>query len=166
VEGNLHAELGRVLDGRTPAMADLPNLPYTRMVIDEAMRLYPPAAITGRHTLAADELSGFAIPARRDVFIPIHAIHRDPRWWPEPQAFMPERFAAESDRPRFAYLPFGGGPRQCIGNIFAQIEAQLILASVAQRFSLRLAPGQRVEPELKLVLEPKGGLPMTVTPRQ
>jgi cytochrome P450 len=166
VEGNLHAELGRVLDGRTPAMADLPNLPYTRMVIDEAMRLYPPAAITGRHTLAADELSGFAIPARRDVFIPIHAIHRDPRWWPEPEAFMPERFAAESDRPRFAYLPFGGGPRQCIGNIFAQIEAQLILATVAQRFSLRLAPGQRVEPELKLVLEPKGGLPMTVTPRQ
>ncbi|MGQ0602834.1 MAG: cytochrome P450, partial [Anaerolineales bacterium] len=165
VEQQLHDELARVLNGRTPAMSDLPNLPYTRMVIDEAMRLYPPAAITGRHTLAADELSGFAIPARRDVFIPIHAIHRDPRWWPEPDAFKPERFAAESDRPRFAYLPFGGGPRQCIGNIFAQTEAQLILATVAQRYSLRTLPGHIVEPELKLVLEPKGGLPMTLVPR-
>jgi cytochrome P450 len=165
VEGVLHAELAQMLNGRTPAMADLPNLPYTRMVIDEAMRLYPPAAITGRHTLAADELCGFAIPARRDVFIPIHAIHRDPRWWPEPEAFRPERFSEDGDRPRFAYLPFGGGPRQCIGNIFAQTEAHLILATVAQRYRLRVTPGYRVEPELRLVLEPKGGLPMTVTAR-
>ncbi len=167
-EQALHRELDRELQGRVPTMADLQALPYTRMVIEEAMRLYPPAWIlTGRETIAEDQIAGYTIPARSTVFISPYVIHRDPRFWPDPERFDPGRFAPEAAaaRPRFAYLPFGGGPRKCIGADFALTEAQLILAAVAQRYCLRLQPGWTVKPDPIFTLRVRGGLPMHLEAR-
>ena len=168
VEQALHRELDQVLQGRAPTVADLPALPYTRMVIEEAMRLYPPAWIlTGRQVIADDQVGGYTIPAGSIVFISPYATHRDPRFWPDPERFDPSRFAPEraAERPRFAYLPFGGGPRKCIGAEFAMTEAQLILAAVAQRCRLRLKPGWAVEPDPIFTLRVRGGLPMRLETR-
>jgi cytochrome P450 len=158
----LRAELAAVLGGRVPTVADLPLLPYNRMVLEEAMRLYPPAWILGRRALADDDLGGHAIPAGSVVAISPYLMHRQPDHWDDPEAFDPERFTKErsAGRKPFAYFPFGGGPRLCIGHNFAMLEAQLIVATVAQRFELHLVPGHRVEPERLFVLRPRGGLPM------
>jgi cytochrome P450 len=164
IERRLHAELNEVLGGRVPSVADLPELKYTRMVIEEALRLYPPAPILSRKAIADDELQGYPIAANSMIMISPYAVHRHPALWEEPERFDPERFTPEraATRPAYAYFPFGGGPRVCIGNHFAMMEAQLILSTVAQRYQLRLIPGHPVEPQMVVTLRPRYGLPMTI----
>jgi cytochrome P450 len=159
----LRSELDRVLAGRAPTASDLPALPYTRMVFEEALRLYPPAWIITRKALAADRIGPYPVPAGGLVVLSPYVTQRLPDFWPNPEGFDPERFAVTQDasRPRFAYFPFGGGPRLCIGNTFAMLEAQLIIATVAQRYRLDLVPGQAIEPEPSVTLRPKHGLWMT-----
>ena len=163
----LEEELDRVLAGRPAEFSDLPNLPYTRMVIDEAMRLYPPAWGFSRQAMADDRLGGFRLPRGWLAFVIPYVLHRLPAFWQDPEAFDPERFLPErsADRPKFVYLPFGAGPRQCIGNHFALIEAQLIVATLAQRYRLHLVPQHRVEPWALITLRPRFGMPMTIEPR-
>jgi len=165
-EQKLHRELIEVLGGRAPTVADLPALPYTAMVIDESMRLYPPVWSVGRSPIAADEISGFAIPKGASVMLCQWLTHRHPDFWEDPERFDPERFSPErsADRPRYAYFPFGGGPRQCIGNTLALTEATLILASVAQKYRLRMVPGHPVEPQPLVTLRPRYGMKMMLGP--
>lgn len=167
VEQQLHAELDSVLQGRAPTMNDLSKLRYTRMVVDEVLRLYPPAPLMPRLVVADDAIGGYRIPAKSAVVISIYTLHRHPAFWDNPDGFDPERFAPEREtrRPRFAYFPFGGGPRQCIGNNFALAEAQLVLATLAQRYRLRLAPGFTPVPEALITLRPRGGMPMLLERR-
>lgn len=167
VEAELHAELAAALAGRTPTAADAPNLPYTRMIIDETLRLYPPAWITNRQAVAEDEVCGHRIPVGAVVAVSPYVVHRLPAYWPDPERFDPTRFdpGAAHERPRFAYMPFGGGPHQCIGNNFALLEATLILAAIAQRYRLRLPAGAAVTPRPQATLRPAGGLPMMLEPR-
>lgn len=164
IERRLRAELEQILAGRVPTVADLPNLDYNRMVIEETMRLYPPAWITNRSSLAEDEICGYHIPARGVVALSPYVIHRHPDFWENPEGFDPERFNPErsAGRPRFAYFPFGGGPHQCIGQGFAMVEAQLVLATLAQRFRLHLLPGRPVAMKAMTTLRPADGLWMTV----
>jgi cytochrome P450 len=163
----LEEEIDAVLGGRPPEYADLVNLPYTRMVIDESMRLYPPAWGFSRQALSDDELGGFHLPRGWLAFLIPYVLHRLPGFWKDPEAFDPERFLPErsADRPRFVYLPFGAGPRQCIGNHFALIEAHLIVATLAQRYRLHLVPRHRVEPWALITLRPRFGMPMIIERR-
>ena len=156
----LTSELDAVLAGRAPTLEDLPRLVYTEQVIKEAMRLYPPAFAVGRRAAADTEIGGYAVPAGSEVIAWIYMTHRDPRWFPEPEAFRPERFApgAEAALPRLAYLPFGAGPRACIGRQFAMIEAQLMLARIYQKFTLELTPGHKIAAKFRITLMPKHGL--------
>ncbi len=166
-ESRLHAELEQVLDGRIPTVENLPRLAYTRMVIEEALRLYPPAVGFNRKALADDEVGGYLVPANTLIWVSPYVTHRHPEFWENPEVFDPERFSPERSAgcPHFAHFPFGGGPRMCIGSNFAMMEAQLILATVAQRYQLRLLPGHRVEPEVLLTMRPRYGLPMTLIER-
>jgi len=159
-ESLLHQEVDRVLGGRVPCYADLAELKYTRMVFEEAMRLYPPAHSIARTAVAEDRIGGVRVPAGANVTISPYVTHRSARYWPEPERFDPERFAPEAvaRRHRFAYLPFGGGPRICIGASFAISEAQVIIASVAQRFRLRLDPAHKVVPIGYVTLRAKDGI--------
>jgi cytochrome P450 len=145
----------------------LPNLPYTRMVIDETLRLYPPAWITNRRAIEDDVVCGYRIPADAMLSISPYVTHRDPVLWENPEGFDPERFTPErlSGRPHYAYFPFGGGPRQCIGKGFALMEATLVLALLAQRSALHLVPGRRVETEALATLRPRYGMWMRAHPR-
>jgi cytochrome P450 len=163
VERKLHAELAEVLNGRAPTVADLPALRYTSMVIDESMRLYPPAWSVGRSPLADDEILGCKVPKGSSVMLSQWLTQRHPDFWEDPERFDPERFSPERSarRPRYAYFPFGGGPRQCIGNIFALTEANLILAAIAQKYRLRMVAGHRVELQPLVTLRPRYGLKMT-----
>ncbi len=167
VEARLHAELDRVLAGRPARFEDLEALCWTRMVIEESLRLFPPAFAVHRTALAEDEIGGVRI--RRGSFITIspYVIHRHARYWPEPERFDPERFAPEAvhARPRYVYLPFGAGPRICIGNGFALMEARLILATLAQAFRFRLVPDHPIEAYGRITIRPKYGLPMVLEPR-
>ena len=162
VEEKLHRELADVLGGRTPRNEDIANLRYTRMVIEELMRLYPPAHTTGRQPIKPDEILGHRIPAGAEVLIMPWLIHRKPQLWEDPERFDPERFAPgrAAERPRFAYIPFGAGPRICIGAAFAMTEAILILATIAQRYRLRLKPGHPIEPQGLITLRPRYGMQM------
>ena len=162
VEARLHAELDRVLHGRTPTAADLVQLPYTEMVVREAVRLYPPAAGFAREPIEDVTIGGYTVPRGSLVTVNTYALHRDPRFFEEPERFNPERFAAgwEDRIPRYAYLPFGGGPRVCIGNGFAMMEARLILATVARRWRLTLEPGQAVVPVQLVTTRPRDGIRM------
>jgi cytochrome P450 len=157
-----------VLQNRTPRYDDLANLRYTRMVIEEAMRLYPPAHTFGRQPIADDEVLGHRIPAGSEVLIVPWLLHRKPSLWENADRFDPERFAPEraAARQRFAYIPFGAGPRICIGAAFAMAEAMLILATIAQRCRLRLKPGFPVEPQGLITLRPRYGLKMLLERRQ
>jgi cytochrome P450 len=163
----LEDELDTVLAGRPPGYGDLANLAYTRMVIDEAMRLYPPAWGFSRQALADDEIGGFHLPRGWLVFVIPYVLHRLPAFWEDPDAFEPERFTAErtAARPKFVYLPFGAGPRQCIGNQFALIESQLVVAALAQRYRLRLVPGHPVDAWPLITLRPRYGMRMTIERR-
>lgn len=154
--------LGTGAARRPPSLADLSLLPFARMVLDEAMRLYPPAWITDRQATSEDSVSGHRIPAGTTVVICPYVLHRHPDLWTQPDAFDPYRFSPErsAGRPRYAYFPFGGGPRQCIGRDMALAEAHLILTTVTQRFRLRLAGGAPVVPQPLVTLRPRDGLPM------
>lgn len=168
IESRVLAELDAALAGRTPTLDDLPNLPYLKMLIDEILRVYPPAwAITSRNALADDTILGYHIPRGSQVFILPYILHRDPRFWENPEQIIPERFAPEHEasRHRYAYLPFGAGPRKCIGNSFALIETQMILAALLPKVRLALQPGFQVVPDPAFTLRVKGGLPMLATPR-
>jgi cytochrome P450 len=162
-ENWLHAELRHVLGGRTPTIEDLPNLPYTNAIVHETMRLYPPGWLLGRRALGDDEIGGYRIPSKSVVVFSPYITHRHPAFWSDPEVFAPERFLDEDKRrPRFAFIPFGGGPHACIGNQFALIECQLVLAIVAQRYRLRLVPGHPVDADALITLRPRHGMRMTV----
>jgi cytochrome P450 len=163
----LQAELDQVLNGRSPAPEDLERLPFTRMVFAEAMRLYPPAWGLPREAIGDDTLGDYRVPAHSLVNLSQWVTHRHPDFWEKPDEFDPERFTPERSegRPRFAYFPFGGGARQCIGNNFALMEAQLAIATLAQRFTLDLLPGHPVEPDPTFTLRPRHGLMMTIKER-
>ncbi len=162
--GRLGAELSTVLGGRAPGVEDLPRLAYTRQVFEETMRLYPPAWGQPREAVAGDEIGGFRIEPGRLVLVSQYLTHRHPDFWERPEEFEPERFAPENaaGRPRFAYFPFGGGARQCIGNHFAMMEAQLVLAAVAQRFFPEVPEGRRPELDATFSLRPLGGVPVSL----
>ncbi len=164
-EEKLHAELDEALGGRTATEADLPNLKLTRRIIEETMRLYPPApGLSARMAVEADEVAGTRIPAGGMVMISPWILHRHRSLWENPNRFDPDRFLPERSvgRPRLAYLPFGGGPRVCIGQMLAMNEAVLILATLAQRFRLRMTPGHKVAIQHRVTIRPRGGLPMTI----
>src|SRR5579883_840609 len=166
-EARLHEEVDRVLGTRLPRFADLAELKWTRMVFEEAMRLYPPAHTISRRAIGEDRIGGVRVPPGANITISIYVTHRNPNLWPDPERFDPERFAPEAvaRRHRFAYLPFGGGPRICIGNGFAIAEAQIIIAAIAQRYRLRLVPGHKVRPVGLVTLRAKDGIRVTLEPR-
>jgi cytochrome P450 len=167
-DARFYAELEDVLGDRAPSPADLPRLAYTRMVVDEALRLYPPAWAVERASVRATQVGGHAIGRDVSFIFSPWTVHRDARWFSQPLDFWPERWADGLARrlSRFAYLPFGGGPRQCIGNTFALTEACFILACVGQRFRLRLAPDQDIRPAPTITLRPNKPIRMILERRE
>lgn len=168
VERRLHEELDEVLEGRPPASEDLPRLPYTRAVVSEQLRLYPAAYLAGYTPLEPHPLEGGFIPKGSLVLMCQYLVHRDARWWPRPESFEPERWLSEApaDRPRYAYFPFGGGQRACVAEHFATLEAVLVIATIAQRWRLRLESAGPVEIDATLTLRPRGGLKMRAQARE
>ncbi len=165
VEACFHAELDQVVGGRLPSAGDAGCLPYTAAVFAESLRLYPPAWGIGRRTLEDVELGGFPVAKGEIVLMSPYVTHRDPRWFPEPEAFRPERWLADDPaRPKFAYFPFGGGARVCIGERFAWMEGVLLLAAIGQLWRLRLAGGP-VEARALITLRPRYGMPMVAHAR-
>lgn len=164
VEARLRREVATVLGGRVPTAADVPALPYALMVLQEALRLYPPVWVIARQAIADDEIGGYRIRAGAPVTLSPYVTHRHPEFWRDPDTFNPENFTPEAveGRPRFAYVPFGGGPRICIGLEFALLEAQLALAMVCQRYRFRLLPDRPVEPSVQFTLRPRDGVWMTL----
>jgi cytochrome P450 len=146
---------------------DLPKLIYTERVLAESMRLYPPAWIIGRKALEDVEVNSYVIPGGALVLMSQYLMHRDPRYYPEPDRFEPSRWSAEAKaaRPKFSYFPFGGGPRVCLGESFAWMEGVLVLATLAQRWRIQLVPGHPVEPQPLITLRPKFGMQMTLQRR-
>lgn len=167
VETKLLAEIESVLGGRTPTLADLPALKYADQIIKEAMRLYPPAYAMGRQALQEFELGGYRIPAKSQIFFFQYVTHRDPRYFDAPEQFKPERWTEEfvKQLPRYAYFPFGGGPRLCIGNSFAMMETVLLLTTIAQRFRLRLVSNEAIKPIPGITLRPEKGVKMRLEKR-
>ena len=167
-EARLHEELDRVLAGRTPTQEDLPNLPFARRVIEESMRVYPTApGISSRVAKADDEICGVKERKGQQIAIAPWLLHHHKTLWDDPTRFDPDRFLPErsAGRPRLAYMPFGAGPRVCIGQMMAMNEATLILASLAQRYALKLTPGQAIVPQASVTLRPKYGMKMQIQPR-
>jgi len=162
-------EVDSVLQGRTPTYADLARLPYCLQVFKEAMRLYPPAYLTSRRALRDVEIDGYLVPKGWVVLLAPYTLHRREDSFPEPEKFDPERFTPEREKelPRYAYVPFGAGPRICIGLHFAMMEGHLLLATIAQRVSFSLVPGQVIEPDPihHLALRPAGAVNVTVKKR-
>jgi cytochrome P450 len=167
VDRQLAVEAWQVQDGCVPTVQDLMQLSLHGRVFAETLRLYPPAWIISRRAKRADVVDGIRIPAGGLVVLSPYVTQRDPRWWPAPDLFDPDRFEPEAvrARPRFAYFPFGGGAHQCIGNHFAMVEAAIVMSSVVQRFRLERVPGHRVEVDPGVTLAPRGGLPMLVRSR-
>jgi len=160
-EAAFHAELDRVLAGRLPTFDDLPQLRFAESVFAETLRLYPPAWGIGRRALEDYPVGDVLIPARSVVLMSPYVVHRDPRWFGDPLVFRPERWLADDPaRPKFAYFPFGGGARVCIGERFAWMEGTLLLAAIGQRWRLRLEPGHRVGTHARITLRPKHGMRM------
>ncbi len=166
-EARFHAEIDDVLNGEPPTAEDFPRLRYTEMVFAESMRLYPPAWTIGRRALGDYQIAGYTIPARSILLMSQYVTHHDPRYFPDPFRFDPERWTtrARESRPKFSYFPFGGGPRLCIGESFAWMEGALVLATIAQRFKMRLEPGHPVEMQPLVTLRPKHGMRMILDPR-
>jgi len=164
VRARVHEEAVAAFGDGRPVYEDLTKLRYTNMVLQEAMRLFPPVWILPRRALADDEVGGYHVPAGADVLICPYILHRHPRYWPDPERFDPERFDADIpvDRPRYAYLPFGAGPRFCVGNHLGMMEATFIIAALARDLLLERRPGHQVKPEPMMSLRLGGGLPMTV----
>jgi cytochrome P450 len=167
VEAKLHAELRTVLAGRAPSLDDLPKLVYTNRIITESMRLYPPAWGTARTAIEDHEIAGYAIPKDSGVSFAQWSVHRDARWYDAPDEFRPERWEGDllKRNPKFAYFPFGGGPRQCIGNTFALMETALTLATIAQQYRFRLVPGHPVVPLASITLRPRYGIRVVMESR-
>jgi len=164
VRARLHEEAVAVYGDRRPSYEDLTKLRYTNMVLQEAMRLYPPVWILPRRAIAADEVGGYHVPAGAEVLICPYTLHRHPRYWPEPDRFDPERFDPDvkADRPRYAHIPFGAGPRFCVGNHLGMMEASFIISTLMRDLKLEKAPGSKVTPEPMMSLRLGGGLPMNV----
>jgi len=166
VADRVRDEARAVLGDRKPTYEDLHDLRYTSMVVEEAIRLYPPVWLLTRQALEPDEIGGWPIQPGNDVLISPYTLHRNAEFWPDPERFDPERFTPDRvrARPKYAYLPFGAGPRVCVGSHLGMAEAVLVTAMVARELRLRLVPGYRVRPEARLSLGVRGGLPMTVHP--
>jgi cytochrome P450 len=166
IETKLVEELRAVLRGREPTVEDLPHLRYTEMVLKESMRLYPAVWGIGRRAVSDCEIGGYRVPAGTNIFIFQSLTQRDPRFFSNPDIFDPERWREDPVRlgkiPRFAYFPFGGGPRVCVGASFAMLESSLLLAMIQQRFQLRLVPGHPIQPIASVTLRPKQGIRVTV----
>jgi cytochrome P450 len=167
VEARLLAELNHELNGRPPTAEDVPRLRYAESIILEAMRLYPPAYAFGRIARQDCEFGGFLVPAGCTVLVSQWVMHRDPRFWPDPDKFAPERWLDPSIKhlPKFAYFPFGGGPRQCIGNTFAMLETVLLLATIAQQVRFELMPAHSIQLRPAVTLRPETGIPVTIRKR-
>jgi cytochrome P450 len=167
IERSIADEVDRVIGDGRPAFSHVEHLSCTRRVVEESLRLYPPAWGFSRRALGDDEIGRFRVPAGSLVFLIPFMVHRRPKLWPDPERFDPDRFTPEreSARPRFAYFPFGGGPRGCIGNQFAMVEALLIVAAIARRFRIELEPDQRIRPEPLITLRPKPGIRATIRKR-
>jgi len=166
-EHRFHEEIDRELQGRLPTFEDVPRLRYVEMVLAESMRLYPPAWAMGRYARADFQLGEYFLPAKTTVLISQFITHRDARFFPDPMRFDPERFPPEarSRRTKLTYFPFGAGVRQCIGESFAWMEGVLLLATIAQKWKLKLVPGHKVEPEPLITLRPKFGMRMQLESR-
>ena len=167
VEAKLHAELDSVLGGRPPTLADVPKLVYARAIFDEALRLYPPVPILPREAVREEYFRNVRIPKGSLIFVVPWLLHRHKKLWDKPDHFIPERFLPENSGSisKFAYIPFSIGPRICAGMSFGLTEAILCLATLAQKFKLRLQPGYVVNPVCRLTLRPEGGMPMTILAR-
>jgi cytochrome P450 len=159
-EARLHSELQEVLAGRSPRIEDLQRLRYTQMVVKESLRVFPPAWGVGRETLREIQLGEYRVPAGTNVFISQWVVQREPRYFEQPEKFLPERWTEEFEKqlPKFAYFPFGGGPRVCVGASFALMEAALLLATIAQKYRLAVDPGHPVVPLASVTLRPKHGI--------
>ena len=168
VEAKLAAEWRPVLNGRSPEADDIPRLKFTEWVIMESMRLYPPAYLIGREAAVAGELGGYPMPKGTTIFLCEWVTHRDPRFFDEPDRFRPERWGEERIKslPKYAYYPFGGGPRLCIGNHFAMLEAALVLATVGQRFRFTVESEPAVIPQPMITLRPSPGIPVVLKRRR
>ncbi len=166
IERRVREEVRGALGDRTPEFADLPKLSYTKMVFEEAMRLYPPVWTMSRAALEPDRLGDHEVEPGTTVMLCPYAVQRNPRYWPNPEGFDPERFTPEAKkaRPRYAYFPFAGGARVCLGQHFATMEAQLLIAMVMQRCQLDLVPGQTIEPQPMITLRPKDKVMMVASP--
>lgn len=166
VAARAREEARATLGGRAPELRDLAAMPFTRAVIEESMRLFPPAWVVERISLEDDEVLGRPIPKGSIVAVSPYALHRNPRYFDNPEGFAPERFLApDPGRPKLAYLPFGAGPRTCIGNAFALMEMQIIVPMLLQAFDVALTPGFRLELEPSVTLRPKRGVPVTIRPQ-
>jgi cytochrome P450 len=167
VEAKLHAELRTVLAGRAPSLDDLPKLVYTNQIITESMRLYPPAWGTARTAIEDHEIGGYAVPKGSGVSFAQWTVHRDARWYDAPDEFRPGRWEGDllKRNPKFAYFPFGGGPRQCIGNSFGLMEAALTLATIAQQYRFQLVQGHPVVPLASITLRPRYGIRVVLESR-
>jgi cytochrome P450 len=167
VEARMHDELDQVLGGKPPTFDDVQGLPYTTGVFAESLRLYPPAWAIGRRVKEDYSIGGYVIPAKSILLMSPWAVHRDPRWFVEPERFDPERWRPEEAdrRPKFAFFPFGGGARVCIGERFAWAEGVLVLATIAQRWKMRLVPGHPVATHAVITLRPKHGMQMVLEGR-
>jgi cytochrome P450 len=168
IEARLHQEVDTQLGGRLPGESDWPKLRYSYAVLAESMRLYPPAWATGRRALESMEIGGYTIPAEAVVIMSQYTMHRDARYFPDPERFDPSRWLRSAEAPqlpKFAYFPFGGGPHLCIGEGFAWMEGVLALTVLAQRWKLRLDPCYKVGFEPKITLRPAKGMPMTLERR-
>lgn len=166
IQENVYDEIHSVLRGRTPTLEDLPNLPLTRAVYDETIRLYPPAWGQPRQSIDEDELGGYTLPKKSFIVISQWITQRHEAFWPDPHAFQPERFLTpDPQRPKFAYFPFGGGPRICIGNTFALMEAPLVMATILQRFRIRRTTTEPIVPDPTFTLRPKFGVPVRLETR-
>jgi cytochrome P450 len=167
VESRLHAEIDAAADVAAPSLTQMEELHYTRQVIDESLRLYPPGWVLSRRTIEADVLGGYPVPAGTNVLLPLYLLHRHPHFWKNPEAFEPERFAPEheAERPRFAYMPFAAGPRHCIGESFALYEMLVHLYKVARRYRLRYVPDKPLELEAQINLRTRYPLHMRLEAR-
>ena len=161
------AELDEVLSNRPPEVEDLPHLVYTEKVIKETLRLYPPVWAFVREATEPFEIGGYRLPARTNFVLPPWIVHRDARFFQQPREFLPERWTEEFERelPRFAYFPFGGGQRTCIGNSFAKMQTSLMLATMAQRFRCRLARGFELKIRPTITLQPEHGVAVVIEKR-
>jgi len=160
-------EINSVLNGRLPNLDDLGKLSYTQNVFKEALRLYPPAWAVARHVKEDYEVGGYVIPAGADIFMSQYVVHRDPRLYREPDRFIPERWSSDEtkDLPRFAYFPFGGGTRRCIGEPFAWMEGVILIATIASKWKMKLVPHQKIVPQALITIRPKNGMNMILEKR-